>query len=112
MDCCLFVADAIEAMTGRDVAASFRGRYRNRAEAFDAVAAVTGRRTVQSIAAQLFQAHGCASCPAAAARRGDAVLLDNGLLGLLDLSGRDIVVCARRGLWRAPLTLAQKGWHV
>ena len=99
-------------MTGLDVAAPFRGRYRNRREAFDAVAAVTGRRTVHSIAAQLFQAHGFAPCLAAAAQRGDAVLLDNGLLGLLDLSGRDIIVCARRGLWRAPLSLAKKGWHV
>lgn len=32
-DCCLFVADAINLMTGRDIAADFRGRYRSKSGA-------------------------------------------------------------------------------
>ena len=111
-DCCLFVADAIESMTGVDIAQPLRGRYRTRQQAFEVIHAFTGRRTVHAIALRLFYDHGLPLWPAKRAQRGDAVLLDNDSLGLVDLNGRDAIACAETGLWRAPLSLARKAWHV
>ena len=41
-DCCTFPADAIEAFTGTDLAADFRGKYSTEAEAFALIKTVTG----------------------------------------------------------------------
>lgn len=80
-DCALFAADAVHAMTGVDMAAQFRGRYRTAAGAAALIDELGG---LQAIAAAAF-----GSMPRSSwrlARRGDVVLAD--------LDGRDtLMVC-------------------
>jgi hypothetical protein len=115
-DCALMAADGIEAMTGVDIAADFRGRYSTEAEAFALIRAVTGGETVEDAAAY---------CAAQfdlpewvypwGASRGDLVILpDQGRLisGLVHLNGRDVVAVGEEGLKRLSFTSIVRAWHV
>lgn len=107
-DCCLFVCDAIEIMTGVDIAAPFRGAYSSQktARAFG---------TVESIAEWRALAHGMPETPLARARRGDMVLILRGRrpsLALVDLNGAEVITTSEMGLWRLPLSFAVRCWHV
>jgi hypothetical protein len=51
-DCALFAADCVRAMTGTDLAASYRGRYGSRAEA-DALIAASGLNDLAGIIATM-----------------------------------------------------------
>lgn len=53
-DCCLFVADAVEAMTGQDIAARFRG-YTTKRGGLLAIRSA-GFRSVRGVVAQHFEA--------------------------------------------------------
>lgn len=99
-------------MTGVDMARPFRGAYGTRSQAFDIVQAMTGRRSLHAMATRIFYDFGLKVCAPATANRGDAVLLKRDSLGMLDLNGRDILVCSEFGVWRAPLGMAVKAWHV
>lgn len=50
-DCCLFAADCIQAVTGVDVAADWRGRY----DTWDGGLKLAGVRTLPQLAAKFFQ---------------------------------------------------------
>src|SRR5206468_3406892 len=97
MDCGLFVAGAIEAMTGVDVAAELRG-YRNRTQAFDAIRKVCGRRRMDSIADHLAARFGIAEIPLAFAGRGDAVQFRTGRLGIVAMHGTELLTPYKDGL--------------
>jgi len=52
-DCCLFVADALHAMTGKDIASWFRGEYSTRGKAFEMLRKFAGgsvKETVEELA--------------------------------------------------------------
>ena len=107
IDCCLFVSSAVLEMTGTDLGAPFRGRYASRKAAFEAIAKYTGAPSVKAIAEKIFTEHGIRKIPVLSASRGDIVLLERSVdysLGLIDLSGKDVLVSSRRGLWRLPLS--------
>jgi len=107
LDCCLFAADCIREMTGMDLAAPFRGQYRSRKAALQAIRAYAGSSSVQAIAEKVFSEHGLEKIPVLEAGRGDIVLLERSIdysLGLIDFNGRDVLVISRRGLWRLPLS--------
>lgn len=105
-DCCLFVCNAIQAMTGVDVAAEFRGKYSTLAEA---------RRfgTVREIAERITAQFSMPEVPVLRAQRGDVVLIKRRSysLGLVDLSGR-IAALTKDGLTRIPIESASKAWRV
>ena len=104
-DCCLFVAGAIEAITGQDLAGPFRGTYRSRRQARIA----HGR--VREIAEHVF--HNFLPVPILCAQRGDVVLVNysgHDLLGILSLNGRSILAVSRRGYVFLNLDLAVKAW--
>jgi hypothetical protein len=141
-DCALFVADAIEAMTGTDIAADFRG-YTDEAGAWDAIRRVRGavlgsvlgsgadaEVTVDAAAEYCAQKFALeeAAFPLEA-RRGDfCTFMHAGrlMLGLIHLNGRDIVTPGDKGLERAAMaeiaigedgaevvTMAiRRAWHV
>jgi hypothetical protein len=114
-DCCLFVADAIVAMTGADVAERFRGTYGSRKEALRAVKQYTGQASIKAVAETLFRKHGMREVPVLCAQRGDAVLVSRGKdhsLGLIALNGKEIVAVSKDSLLRWPLDRAVRAWRV
>lgn len=68
-DCCLFAADCVEAMTGRDYADKLRGSYKNAAEAKKVINAYGDMETMISSLLG-------APCETAFAHRGDVMMLD------------------------------------
>lgn len=115
-DCALFVADAILAMTGVDIAADFRGRYANEEEAFAAVRTITGGSTLEDAAAWCAARHELVEWPLPLfAQRGDMVVVENEgrlISALVHLSGRHAVTVGELGLRRLPITAVVRAWHV
>ena len=114
-DCCLFVCDAIAAMTGVDLATYYRGKYSTRTGALHAIGEQLGTASIQAVAANAAAAHQMPEVPVPHAHRGDMVLVACGRdysVGLIALNGRDVIVTSRRGLWRLPLSRAVRAWQV
>jgi hypothetical protein len=114
LDCGLFVAGAIAAMTGVDVAAELRG-YSSRREAFDRIAAACGSRSMSKIADHLAAKFGILEVSVAFAQRGDPLQLERGAkakLGVVGMNGLEILIPYRAGLLRVPMQLAVRAWHV
>jgi hypothetical protein len=111
MDCGLFVAGAIEAMTAVDVANDLKGHYSSRKEAFDTIKGVCGKGTVKAIADHIAAKYGISETPVLCAQRGDPVLLTSGL-GIVDMNAGFILTPYKRGLLRLPLSSALKAWHI
>jgi hypothetical protein len=113
-DCGLFVAGAIRAMTGVDVASTLRG-YTNREEAFKRIAALCGTPTMEAVASHLAEQYGVPEVPVLSAQRGDAVLLRSGRrssLGIVAMHGTEILTPYRAGLLRLPLSHVRRAWHI
>lgn len=113
-DCCLFVCDAIESMTGVDVAAPFRGRYQSRKQAFRALENYAGCASVRTVTERVTGDHGMPEVSPSLAQRGDVVLIPRAhdySLGLVSLCG-DILAAAAVGFEHAPLSLAIRAWRV
>ena len=113
-DCGLFVAGAIRAMTGVDVASTLRG-YTNRREAFNRIATLCGTPTMEAIAGHLAVLHGVPEVPVLCAQRGDVVLLRSdrrSSLGIVAMHGTEILTPFRAGLLRLPLSHARRAWHI
>jgi hypothetical protein len=107
-DCCLFVCDAIQAMTGTDIAARFRGAYSSLKEArkYGSVRKIVEQVTAEFAMPEVSILH---------AQRGDAALVKRRhsyVLGLVDLNGRQIVVLSGNGLMRIPVREASRAWRV
>jgi len=119
-DCALFVADAIEAMTGWDIAADFRG-YIDEAGAFAAIRAVTGAAadatvTVENAAEYCARKYGLEEFEyPLEAKRGDICTLEESgrlILGLVHLNGAQIVTAGELELKSFPITQVRRAWHV
>ena len=114
-DWCLFVCEAIIAMTGVDLADFCRGAYSTRASALQAISEQLGTASIQVVAEKAAAAHHMPEVPVSRAHRGDMVLMARGRnysLGLIALNGRDVIVASKRGLWRLPLSGAVRAWQV
>jgi hypothetical protein len=115
LDCGLFVADAIQAMTGVDVAAPLRGRYTNRKQAFEAIKALCGSASMEALANYLSSEHGLPQVRVLLAQRGDPVVLRTGQrssLGIVDLVPGYLLTPYRDGLLRLPLSCASRTFHI
>jgi hypothetical protein len=117
-DCCLFVADGIQAMTGVDIASDFRGQYTDETSAKAAIAKVTGvaNGTVEDAAAYCATKHGLAELThPLMAQRGDLVVVEDAgrlIAGLVHLSGRHIVAAGEQGLKKIPITNVKRAWRI
>ena len=115
-DCCLFPADAIQAFTGTDIAAEFRGKYHSEDTAFAIIGAVTGGTTVADAAAWCAAKAGLTEWEhPRCAQRGDLAVLQNGenqIAGIVHLSGRHLVTVAESGLVKLPITNIVRAWQV
>lgn len=107
-DCILFAASAVQALTGNDLAASWRGKYKSEAEARKILEKLGGLSTLVS------KSLGVQGIPnMAAAKRGDVVLtMFNGVtgLGIVDDSGSKIAVMSIMGIRRIPLHHGRAFW--
>jgi len=117
-DCALFAADGIEAITGVDIAADFRGKYSDEASAAEAVKSIAGGATVADAAAWCAAKHGLAEwAHPLKAQRGDLVIYEDPttgsqVSGLVHLSGRHIVAAGPKGLIRISVSKVLRAWHV
>jgi hypothetical protein len=115
LDCGLFVAGAIEAMTGVDVAGDLRGVYATRKEAFGTIRRLAGRASMEAIAECIAARCGAQEVPVAFAQRGDAVQLGRGraaTLGIVAMHGTEILAPAKDGLVRMEMSKAVRAWHI
>jgi len=120
-DCCLFPADAIQAFTGVDPAADFRGKYSTEAEALALIHSVTGGSTVEDAAAWCAQKHGLVEwtrngAPSPLfAQRGDLVVLNddgNLIAGVVHLKGTHAVTVGAEGLKLLSIRAIKRAWRV
>lgn len=117
-DCAMFTADGIEAQTGTDIAAAFRGKYSSEAAALVAIRDVTeGGKTI---------ADALAWCCAKAgipertyplmAQRGDPVIVDGGAAGLqsglVGLNGSTVLVPGDAGLRTLSIMAVKRSWSL
>lgn len=107
-DCCLFAAACIQAVTGLDVAGSYRGRYASEEEAL----ALTGG-DVQAFVARMAQQHGFAEISPARAMRGDVCLAEMpaGLCVGIVLGPR-VAAQGKAGLVFLPRGCVRRAWRV
>lgn len=114
-DCCLFVCDAIQAMTGVDPATAFRGGYRTRRGALGLSESLYGARTVRAIVKAVTTRLEMVPCVPNLARRGDVVMVKRSSdvsLGIVDLTGCQAAVLTRRGIERITISQAMTAFHV
>lgn len=115
-DCALFVCDAVQAMTGEDMAADFRGQYTTQLGAAKASLALTGGATIEDVAQYVTKQHDLDELTTVLlAQRGDVVLFDGAegpALGLVYLNGTHAVFVGTEGLRSLPVTDCRRAWRV
>lgn len=115
-DCALFTCDGIQAMTGTDIAAEFRGKYTTELGAAKVIKQVTGGSTVEDVADYVTKQFDMKEWPGVLyAQRGDAVIFDmpeGPTLGLVYLDGRHAVFIGSQGLRRQPVKQCRRAWRV
>jgi len=107
-DCCLFVCDAILAMTGVDVAEEFRGRYKTRTEAMRLAGSVL------EVTERVTSANAMPEIAPRSASRGDVVLIKHKrsfLLGVVALNGRAALSLARNSIVTFPMSSVVRAWR-
>ncbi len=108
-DCALFAAGAVEAMTGVDFAAPFKGRYTSLEEGIEALRAEGHADHLALIAATFEEVH------PAFAQPGDIALLDGGDHAAIGIVQGEHVYALRsdgRGVGLAPRDAMQRAWRV
>lgn len=111
VDCCLFAADAVAAVSGVDPAAPWRGTYADARTAARLLARMGG---LSVMATRIARRHGWPVVPPAFLGRGDVVLvrLDDGRAALAVCLGAALVLPAARGLATLARDRALSGWRI
>ena len=110
MDCLLFVAGAIQAMTGEDLAAGIRGRYTTEIGSKRVLSSDLGGSLESALTMKLG-----APVPVPFAGRGDVVLVEvDGVeaAGVIDLSGERVAVLSLDGMESVPIGAVRLAWKV
>lgn len=113
-DCCLFVADCVQAMTGVDPAAMFRGRYRDQLGAARAMAWYAGQGAgLEAVAERIAAGIGAPEIMPGLARRGDVGLavLERGPTLVLCLANH-VAAPGETGLTYLPRQAARRAWRI
>jgi len=111
-DCCLFVCDAVEQMTGVDPAVDYRGKYSTKREAFDLI-----DWDIEGHMGDLFKTYGMTENGINHAGRGDVALVNGPMgdaLGVIDMTGERVALPAKTGLMYFPKDkdTVKKTWRV
>jgi hypothetical protein len=113
-DCCLFVADALLAVTGQDLAVDLRSRYSSLREARWLLRARYGSASIEKAIMHLFDAARLRPTAPGLARRGDPVIARDGhdiQIGVIGLGGKVVINTERNGLVRVPRSLVTRAWN-
>ena len=114
-DCSLFVAEAIERMTGVDLAVDLRGKYRTAQESRDLLRGLYGTPLLsRAIAEHIAPAAGWERVRVPFAGRADVVLLTvnhQRALGLVAFDGMNVLAAGQLGLVSVPKDKAVKAWR-
>jgi len=114
-DCALFVADAVQAISGVDLASGCRGRYSSAHEADVLLEGLCGG-DLEKFAAQQAEAFGFPEVGVRFAQRGDMVLFQqykHCSLGIVSLDGRRVLLMHEQdGLIRLPVLIMARAWRV
>ena len=105
-DCCLFAADAVQAMTGYDPAADARGTYADERGALNCIRMMGGLESIAETRS------GGVEVPPQMARVGDVVLGFMGRECLGICGGAHWHAPGAAGLASAPMSTASKAWRV
>jgi hypothetical protein len=125
-DCCLFVCDAVLAMTDLDMAADLRGAYATEIGAASSMIAYLRNtwnvaelpepgKLLEEFASKMAAEHAFPEVPPAFAQRGDVVLFDGGsglTLGLVAMSGTRAVSVGPAGAVEVPIAECVKAWRI
>ncbi len=109
-DCCLFVGRVVQAFTGVDLAASFRGKYRSQK---GAASRIRRAGSLEKLVDEVTTDHGLREVPVGMAARGDIILFPSVLgetLGICD--GHQIITMGKDGVVAFPMEAAMKAWGV
>ena len=115
-DCCTFVADAVKAMTGTDIAAAFRNQYTTQLGALKTIKTISDGTTVEDVAVFVtnqFEMKELSTVKLA--QRGDIVLFDGDegqAMGIVSLNGRDALFVSDKGLNTLPVKECRRAWRV
>ena len=113
-DCCLFVADALLAVTGLDLAADLRFQYSSLREARWLLRARYGSASIETSVGILFLRAGLQRCDPGMAQRGDPVMARQGSdfqVGVIGLNGSVVINSETKGLVRLPRSLVTRAWN-
>jgi len=113
-DCCLFVADAIEKMTGVDPAWEFRGKYKTKSGAKHLLLQFAGGNILETVK-RLTISYGMPEISINFAGRGDIALVNGEMgdaLGVIDMTGEKVAIPGRKGLVFFPTIAIKKAWRV
>jgi hypothetical protein len=113
-DCCLFACDAVQAVTGTDLARDFRGKYDSLASAY-AMAKEYSGGAIAELAEKKAAEYELAEVPLAFASRGDVVLVSTVLgdaLGIIGMDGIDALCSASHGLVKVSRSAWKKAWRI
>ena len=114
-DCCLFVADAIQTITGVDLACGLRAKYSSLREARWILRARYGSGSIVRSVAKLFSVAAIPEVPPRLAHRGDPVIARRGTdfqIGVIGLNGSIVITSEANGLVRVSRSLAVRAWHI
>jgi hypothetical protein len=108
-DCGLFAANCVLAMTGIDIAAEFRGRYKTARGAYRVM-----RGDIESVMVnRVAPKHNLAEIAPAMAKRGDLCVLDTPLGYALGVCvGTKVVCTGPDGLAYLPISSALRAWSI
>jgi hypothetical protein len=116
-DCALFAADAVNAITGTDLGADFRGKYATQAEAEALMQTICGSADALALGTYLCKQAGFALRPSVNfAQRGDVIVLKNSdgshSLGIVGLNGVHALFVTEGGLRRIRVRNCVSAWKV
>jgi hypothetical protein len=104
-DCCLFAANVVKAITGKDYAKDFRGKYHSEKEAEELIQAAGG---LEKIVSSFLP-----SIPPLTAQRGDVLMFLTPMGPALGVCGGDKgFFVLKKGLISIPIRKCQKAWRV
>ena len=114
-DCCLFVADAIQTITGEDLASGLRAGYSSLREARWLLRARYGSASVERSVERLFSVAAFPEVAPWCAHRGDPVIARSGgdfQMGVMGLNGSVVINSETKGLVSVPRFLVTRAWHI
>jgi hypothetical protein len=112
LDCCMFCANVVRAITGHDPAHDLRGRYDSEQAAHELMKEKFCGYIEKTVAA-LARRSGFEEIPVLMASRGDVVLVGSNRLcaaGVIDMTGNAAIYPKR--LLSVPIKHARRAWRV